>query len=845
MSITRRSFIKATALTGVTAAGFGAQKPILNAFSESSNTDAVETGKWLASTCQGCTSWCAVKVYVENDRVIKIKGNENCKGNNGNICPRPHLAIQQMYDPDRIKVPMKRTNPKKGRNEDPKFVPISWDEALDTVADKLMELRKNHETHKYVLMRGRYTGQADIFYKSFTGIFGSPNNISHSSICAEAEKVGPGFTENYFDYRDYDLENTRYVIMWSTDPVASNRQVPNIINKFGNLLDYAKVAVIDPRLSTTAAKSHEWLPVIPGEDGALVSAIAHVILKEGLWNREFVGDFTDGTNLFEKGTAVDEKTFVEKRTSGLVKWWNLELHDKTPEWASEIAGVPAEQIYRVAREFAAAAPRAISWVSPGTAMQIRGAYACMGAHALNGLVGSVENIGGTNRFNKVPVNEVAEYDSYLDKIAKKGKKESKIDQRGSLQFPAINKDGLGKGVITNNVADAILDEDPYDIKMAIGYWNNWAFSCTGAQRWEKAMAKLPFFVHITTNAAEMTQFADIVLPAAFHLFERWSVITGKQNMHSYLSIQQPVVSRIWDVKTDETEVAWLLAEKLAERGFPNILDYYKNEFADPETGKAPTTAEEFAIYSVKLASQPIWDPSIEKKGDQIASWNEFVDLGVWNTEKMGYKKHWDDFETKTGKFEFYSETLKDFLAEHAAKHEVGLDKVMEAIKYTAVGDLAYVPHYEEPYRYGDEKEFPLIFSEHRSRLNREGRSQNTTWYQEFKDADPGDEAWDDVLKLNPIDCKKYGVKSGDKIKVTSVQGEIVVTAKEWEGTRQGVAVKCYGQGHWAYGSIAAENYKKRKPRGGNNNELHPADYEHISSATARHGGFTRIKIEKL
>lgn len=845
MSITRRSFIKATTITGVAAAGFAAKKPILTAFSENSESSKVETGKWLSSTCQGCTSWCPVKVYVENDRVIKIRGNENCKGNNGNICPRPHLAIQQMYDPDRVKVPMKRTNPKKGRNEDPQFVPISWDEALDTVADKLMELRKNNETHKYVLMRGRYTGQNEIFYKEFTSLFGSPNNISHSSICAEAEKIGPGFTEGYFDYRDYDLENTRYVIMWSTDPVASNRQVPNVMNKFGDLLDQAKVAVIDPRLSTTAAKSHEWLPVIPGEDGALVSAMAYVILSEGLWSREFVGDFVDGVNQFTKGKLVDEALFEEKRTNGLVKWWNLELKDKTPEWASEIAGVPAEQIYRVAREFAAAAPRAISWVSPGTAMQIRGAYACMGAHALNGLVGSVENIGGTNRSNKVPLNGLPKSDAYLDKIAENGKKNKKIDQRGTLQFPAINKDGLGKGVITNNVADAILNEDPYDIKMAIGYWNNWAFSCTGAQRWEEAMAKLPFFVHITTNAAEMTQFADIVLPAAFHLFERWSSVSSKQNMHSFVSIQQPMVKRIWDVKADETEIAWLLAEKLAQRGFSNILDYYKNEFIDPETAKKPTTAEEFALYAVKYATHPVWDPKAEKKGDKMSSWDEFVEKGVWNTTRVGYKKNWDEFGTKTGKFEFYSETLKGFLTEHAEKHEVSLDKVMEVIKYNARGELAFVPHYEEPLRHGDENEFPLVFTEHRSRLNREGRSANTTWYQEFKDADPGDEAWADVIKINPIDCKKYGLKNGDKVKVTSVQGEIIVNVKEWEGTRPGVAVKCYGQGHWAYGSIASEDYKKRQPRGGNNNEIIPCDYEHISAATARHGGLARIKVERI
>lgn len=847
MGISRRSFIKASAITGAAAAGVAANKPILTAFSEAENQNkAAESGKWIGSTCQGCTTWCPVQVYVENGRAIKVRGNPNSKANHGKICPRPHLAIQQLYDPDRIKVPMKRTNPEKGRDVDPKFVPITWEEAIDTIADKMMELRNNHETHKFALFRGRYTGAADILYKALPTIFGSPNNISHSAICAEAEKLGPFITEAFWDYRDYDLEHTRYMLMWSTDPVSSNRQVSHAISMFGKVLDQAKVAVIDPRLSATASKADEWLPVVPGQDGALVSAIAHVLLKEGLWYKEFVGDFKDGVNHFADGNIVDEALFEENKTYGIVKWWNLELKDRTPEWAAELAGVPAEQIYRVARDFAEAAPRAISWLAPGSAMQIRGGYTSMGAHALNALVGSIENIGGTNRGEKVPMGSIPELDAYMDEIASKGKKYEKIDQRGRIQFPVFAKGKLHGGVVTNNVADAILNEDPYDLKMAIGYWNNFVFSCTGAQRWEKAMEKLPFYVHITVNPAEMTQYADIVLPANHQLFERWGVQKSKQNMTAYMSILQPSVEPLWDTKTDETEVAWLIAEALAKKGFTNLHDYYKNEFKDPETGKTPKDEKEFDLIVTRLFSKDVWDPSVEKKGDQINSWEEFVELGVWNTKRIAYKKHWEEgFETATTKFEFYSETLKGFLDEHAQGHNTSIDKVMEAMKYEARGDLAFVPHYEEPVRHGDEKEFPLIFSEHRSRLNREGRSANTTWYQEFKDADPGDEKWDDVLKLNPVDCKKYGVKSGDRIRVTSVQGSIEVSVKEWEGTRPGVAIKCYGQGHWAYGSIATMDYQKKMPRGGNNNEILPCDYEHLSGSTARHGGLARIKIEKL
>lgn len=848
MGITRRNFMKASVAAGLLVTGIKHDKPLLTAFAETGkkNKGTKSPGEWIASTCQGCTSWCPVQVKVVNGRAIKVRGNPNAKANHGNVCPRAHLSLQQVYDPDRIKVPMKRTNPNKGRDEDPKFVPISWEEAMETIAEKMMDLRKNNEPHKFLLLRGRYTYLTEIFYGAFPNIFGSPNGISHSSICAEAEKFGPYYTEAYWDYRDYDLEKTRYVLLWGGDPVASNRQVPHAINMWGDLLERAKVAVVDPRLSATAAKADEWLSVIPGEDGALSLAMTYVILTEGLWNREFVGDFKDGINKFRKGEFVDEASFEEKYTYGLVKWWNLEVKDRTPEWAAERSGIPAEQIIRVARDFAKAAPHAISWMSPGASMQVRGAYNAMATHALNALVGSVDNVGGTLRSPKIPVGEkIPSFEKYLDDMAKAGNKNKKIDQRGYKQFPALKGGKSGGGVLTNNVADAILKEDPYDIKVAIGYWNNFAFSSTGAQRWEEALKKIPFFVHITTNPAETTHFADIVLPAAHQLYERWGFVGNKANKTGYASILQRVIQPLWDVKIDETEIAWMMAEKLAQKGFPNILEYYRNEFKDPETGESPKTGMEFALYATKKMTQPAWDPKVEKKGDQLQGWQDFLAKGVWNSEEYTYKKMWKDFGTKTKKFEFYSETLKEALTKHAEKHKTTVDDIMQTTKYLATGELAFIPHYEEPFRWGDEKEYPFIFSEHRSRLNREARSANCLWYQEFKDADPGDEKWDDVAKINPLDGQKLGIKSGDKIKLTSPTGQITCTAKLWEGVRPGTVVKCYGQGHWAYGRIAAMDYSKKIPRGGNNNELLPADYERLSGSTARHGGVTRTKIEKV
>jgi anaerobic selenocysteine-containing dehydrogenase len=115
----------------------------------------------------GRTQWCAIEVFVQDGRAVRVRGNQNSKTNHGYVCPRGHLIPQQLYDPDCIKVPMKRANPVKGHGVDPKWVPISWDEALDTVAEKMFELRRGNETHKLVYLRGRYSSTStDLRYTS-------------------------------------------------------------------------------------------------------------------------------------------------------------------------------------------------------------------------------------------------------------------------------------------------------------------------------------------------------------------------------------------------------------------------------------------------------------------------------------------------------------------------------------------------------------------------------------------------------------------------------------------------------------------------------------------------------
>ncbi len=848
MRLTRRTFIQTSAATaGLLAAGCATtEPPVSAAMAPRKAKDAAPAkGEWVASTCQGCTQWCAIEIFAEEGRAVRVRGNPNSKTNHGFTCPRGHLIPQQVYDPDRIKQPMKRTNPEKGRGVDPKWVAISWDEAMDIVATKMIDLRNANQPHNFVYIRGRYSSTStELLYGTLPKIYGTGNYFSHSAICAEAEKMGPGLTQGFFGYRDYDLANVQCLVAWGTDPLASNRMVPNTINRFGEILARGTVIAVDPRLSNVAAKAQEWLPIKPGTDGALASAIAHVLLTEGLWNREFVGDFKDGRNLFVAGKTVDEAAFAEKETYGLVKWWNIELKDKTPEWAEKETLIPARQTVRVARIMAKAAPKTAVWMGPGVAMNPRGTYTAMSVHALNGLLGSIDVEGGVWQASSVSVASFPKADAYVDDLAKSASKGKKLDGRGAKDMPAMMNAVPGSGVVTNNIANGML-KDPGVAKVVMASWNNFNFSCTGAQRWDKAMAQVPFFVHMVTNASEMTQFADVVLPSTFNSAEGWSVVGNMGNGYGYVSIQQPAVKRLWDVRQEETEVMWLLAAKLKAKGFPNLFDYYSKEFKDPETGKTPTNEYEFSEIAAKMTSAAIWKAKEPLKGDApITSWADFKKKGMFSGPKYTLKRGWGGkFATVTKRFEFYSETLKKGLGEHAKKYETTPDEILAVSGYVAKGELAFVPHYEPPKRHGSLEEYPFTFIDYKSRLNREGRSQNLTWYQEFKKVDPGDVSWDDVLKMNPADGAKLGLNSGDMVKVTSPSGSMTVKLKLWEGVRPGTVAKCYGQGHWAYGRVAAKEFLKA-PRGGSNNDVLVDDYDRLSGATARNGGFTGVRVQK-
>lgn len=821
----------------------------------------------IASTCQGCLSNCSVRINQSVDNnfpAVHVQGNPANAATQGRLCPNITLAIDQLTDPDRVLHPLRRTNPHKGRHENPGFKRITWDEALGEIADRMIDLRERDESYKLAVVKGRSTGIADLLHKALPEIYGTSNRFTHDGICAEAEKQATGCLDGCWDYHDYDLEHAECLLLWGTDPLASNRQKAHALHAWQDLRSHAQIISVSPGLSVTGKASSKWLPITPGTDGALACALAHVILVEGLWSRSFVGDFVGGGS-FNAGELVDEETFFERQTHGLVSWWNLALRHTTPEWATPITGINVDDIRHMAHTFAAAGPRAASWISPGVAMSARGLYGGMACYALNGLVGSVGENGVVLRFPAAPLLPLPSTTPFQDNVARSALAKPVADQRGSLDLMAAKGGIAGVNQATNRIADALLDGKPYHLEMMIAYWTNLPFSCTGAQRWEQTLSQLPFLVHITTNPSEMSHFADIVLPAQHHLCETWGLANSRQNGHTCITLEQPIVLAPGEAQGDETDFPFDLAQALAARGFPNLKDYYAS-LADPLTGIQPTSGRSLGEVAVKLRTQRLWDvnhPAFEP-GDNAwePTWDNFQEAGVWSSIKVkpaavettapktatanpSDTAAPQPFPTPSGAFEFKSTTLRNLLHDHAEQHGVTPDEALTTLGYQARGSLAYIPHYEEPVRVGNPRLYPFIFSQHRSRLSLEGRSANLLHYQQLKDSDPGDEPWDDVLKMHSTDMDRCGFSNGDTVRITSEQGSIVTHVKAWEGTRPGVVVKCYGQGHWAYGHIAAANFEQGIPRGGNNNELIPCAWERITAATARHGGLARVRVEKI
>lgn len=316
---------------------------------------------WISTDCTLCYHSCGMEVLVEEGRIKKVRGLKDHPLNKGRLCPKGARVIEMVYHPDRLKYPLKKV--------DGQWRRISWEDALSEIGGQLKRLREEFGPESLSIFSGSI-GVENLemmeLAQRFKGAFGTPNFISVEGICYRMRIRARQMT-----FGKYPVEemNTKLYVLWGHNPEQSD--FPLYLALKENLAKGSKLVVIDPRRIPLAQKADLYLPIRPGTDGALALALIHVIIKENLYNREFVERWTHG---FDRLLS--------------------HIEPYTPQWAEKITWIPAEDIRRLARLYAGAESASIF---QGTNTQDQTANGTQNSRAfaiLQTITGNINNPGG-------------------------------------------------------------------------------------------------------------------------------------------------------------------------------------------------------------------------------------------------------------------------------------------------------------------------------------------------------------------------------------------------------------------------------------------------------------------
>ncbi|MBI3931023.1 MAG: molybdopterin-dependent oxidoreductase [Chloroflexi bacterium] len=759
-SINRRTFLKASAFTGAAVAASRIIKyPEASLVSSQPSTEGVITERWITTSCLNCSTRCATQVRVVNGKAVKIVGNPLSQVSEGEICPRGHIGLQVLYDPNRLSVPLKRTNPAKGRGVAPDWVPISWSQALGEVSARLKALRDEAQPHQLLLLHGLNTSSDEDMIYRFAAAYGTPNVVSGDTLENEAAKSGRWLADGNSSHIAYDFGQTNYILVFGADILEYEKPLARNLRMWGKIRrerpNRAKVVVIDRRYSVTAAKSDRWLPVNPGSDAALAMALANVIISEGLYDTDFISGWTTGFDEYKE----------------------LALSYYSPQRVAAITGIETDTIRQIAREFARSRP-AIAWAGRGVAAWPNGTYNSYAIFCLNALVGSIDTPGGVIYQENPGYRDLPE--PAEDDIARAGKDKPRLDFGKTSLFPAA-------AAVANQVADSILNDDPYPLAVAIGFNSNFNMSAPGAWRWDAALKKLPYYVHLAPFISEMAEYADIILPSSTFL-EEWGYDHSPPGSgFAEAKIKQPVVAPLDDSK-GVADTIFEIASRLGG-----------------------TVASSFAAIGGDAQG------FVRYRTETLMPWSDFREKGVWLGPAYQYHKYDRIFKTPSRKFEFYSGNLENLL------------------KRTGQGvasRLVYLPHYEEVKFLGDELSYPLVLSTYQPLLNIENGNQNYPWAQEFFLVMHGS-GWTNFVEMNSQTARSLGIRDGEMVWVESLFNRIKVRARVTEGIHPQVVAIAVGQGHYAAG-------RWQQAIGVNPNEIIGVDYDRFSGQSSFFN--TRVKV---
>jgi len=551
-TMNRRTFMKTALMTG-SALTLKAQWPVTGSGIELpealANVPDEESRQWRTVVSDvDAHSQCRMRVETHKDRVIGVRGDLSDPESCGELTLRDRHMQKMLYAPDRLQYPMQRTGPRGAG----KWARITWDEALTTIATRFEKIKQEYGAEAIAFNHGHYHS-GDIlgtYLARLANLIGTPNVFNPSHVC-HLPRV---FLEYGFDFGAVfppDVSHTKCLILWGGNPEATNKPQEIAIKKARDR--GMKLIVVDPRATSYAKEVDVFAQLRPGTDGALALGMLHVIIKEHLYDREF----------------------VEKWTTGFHRLSN-HIEAYSPKRVEQITWVPANTIRSMARMYAKTRPVAIS---PRNALDQHTNASCAirAINILMAITGNLDVKGGNCMVIPIQMafNDLKLYEKLpLEQARKKIGADKCLYSKLSDTWPSAH---------TPSIWEAINHSDPYPVKALMVMASNPVLTCANTQFVVEALKKLDFLVVADFFMSPTAKLADIVLPASTFL-ETTRIVTYDShadhgwNKTSRIAISSKVVNPLWESRPD-----WrILCELGRKLGFTSYFPWKDEEEAIDE-----------------------------------------------------------------------------------------------------------------------------------------------------------------------------------------------------------------------------------------------------------------------
>jgi anaerobic selenocysteine-containing dehydrogenase len=486
----------------------------------------------IRTTCRSCHGACGVIAHVKDGKVIKVEGDPDSPISHGTMCAKGLAITQLAYHPDRILHPMKKVGDKLSGQ----WERITWDEALDTIANKFQSVIDEYGPEYIVVGQGTGRDYESHLYR-FANQLGTPNVLTAGHFCYVSRVSSSLITCGNLPVVDYYLNEPKCIVIWATNPMWTNPDEYKGENFMRALKNGAALITIDPRKSFYAGRADLWLQIRPGTDGALAFGFHHVIIEEELYERDFTEHYIHGWDAFRERVMKDYPL------------------DKV----QEITWVDKELIRKAARMYATTKPAAIQWGVP-TEETNNCTDFTRTAIGLMGITGNLDAPGGNALFVNPPTRTVAEFSRHKDLS-----KDVLAKRLGGEQF----KLGARVAFINPKKAwDSIVYGEPYQLKAGLLCGSNPVVSRANAREAYEALKKLGFFVIIDHFMTPTAELADIFLPAGTWLEQNHVADNWKRHGYAFARQKCCEIGEAWQ----DHKIFQELGKRMGQEWWPTVED---------------------------------------------------------------------------------------------------------------------------------------------------------------------------------------------------------------------------------------------------------------------------------